>query len=491
MAITQPIGNIRAMPQTIEGVDPLLGMKAFAAGTQLGQELAGLSLASDRLRFEKAQLKAKEEGLKLEQSLAQFKLNALGAEVEERQARARSFNAEAAQRERELALSRADLAGIAAAQLLGEAEVPAPAVGTQPLLAGATVGAEQEEIPAEEAAVEQPAMEFKIPEVGAAAAAPAGSFRYQPRFATPGQDPMMQFGTPDPEATANAAIAQRRLQKTNDFLSRLRLTQATSPADARKLFATMPEFQAELRGLRPERSTLITRDANNLPVRYEVFKDDAGNVLSVLGEPSIDVETLYKERPAQKKVDEVFAEDFGKSTISAPKLQENIQLLNEARRILNSTDWATGPLVSILPEALSSRIPGIREGTKAQTAIEQVVAQSLREILGGQFAMREGDRLLQRSFDVRLEEADNVKRLDSLLATLTADAQAAGAQRLYFQENGTLAGYGGPSAGDIRQRVSAALGAPAPASPSGKSADDEVERAFSDYLSGFLPPPKR
>jgi hypothetical protein len=72
------------------------------------------------------------------------------------------------------------------------------------------------------------------------------------------------------------------------------------------------------------------------------------------------------------------------------------------------------------------------------------VAQSnLRQVLGGQFAAKEGEALLQRAYDTGQTKENNLKRLRSLYdqASDTINDKKAAAQ--YYEEFGTLKGFKG------------------------------------------------
>lgn len=461
MAITQPIGNVRVMPQAPDTGDPLLGMKAFAVGTQLGQELAGLSLASEKLKFEKAKLAAQSQGLKLEQLRARMAFSTAAedikrakeiedAKLDEQRARARLAGAEADIKERERTLATTDFGPALAASLLGDVSVgAAPAAEAAPVLSDATVGA----------AAPEPFRVPELPKVGAApapaAAPPATSYR--PQFSSADRNPEMALGSAAPYETALAAEREQGRREAETLVRQIAVTQLTSPAEARKMLPQVVALKEKVATARPTQGFLDAVDDRGVPLKYPVYMDSTGRPVSVAGAPRIDVEALHKQNIAAKELDTAFAKDFGAAIGAAPKTAENIKTLEAAEQMLTSSDVVTGPLISLIPLAVRSRIPGLREGVKAQAAVEQVTAQSLREILGGQFAAIEGENLLKRAFDVRMDEAENVRRLKALLATIKSGAEAMGAAREYFKANGTLFGYDGPSPSEVRDRIAAEL----------------------------------
>ena len=73
--------------------------------------------------------------------------------------------------------------------------------------------------------------------------------------------------------------------------------------------------------------------------------------------------------------------------------------------------------------------------------IEDIVFQSLKEKLGGQFSDSEGKRLVAAAFDQSLSEEQNIKRLERLLQVITDAAESKEEMIAYLNDNGTLKGY--------------------------------------------------
>lgn len=74
--------------------------------------------------------------------------------------------------------------------------------------------------------------------------------------------------------------------------------------------------------------------------------------------------------------------------------------------------------------------------------IKSIIFQSLRETLGAQFTEREGERLVQASFNILLDEDTNIKRLQRMKDTILEAAKAKENAAIYFRENnGDMSGY--------------------------------------------------
>ena len=87
----------------------------------------------------------------------------------------------------------------------------------------------------------------------------------------------------------------------------------------------------------------------------------------------------------------------------------------------------------------------------APEAVEEVVQRNLRIVLGAQFTQKEGERLIARAFNPRLEEPENAKRVRRLITQIRTAAQQKQAASDYFEANGTLVGFKGkrPSLSDF------------------------------------------
>ena len=75
--------------------------------------------------------------------------------------------------------------------------------------------------------------------------------------------------------------------------------------------------------------------------------------------------------------------------------------------------------------------------------------QSLKEILGGQFTEKEGQKLVQQTYDPRLSDEDNRAKVQASYDKLTALAEAKQKAVKYFSENGTLKGFQGSDSNTI------------------------------------------
>lgn len=127
---------------------------------------------------------------------------------------------------------------------------------------------------------------------------------------------------------------------------------------------------------------------------------------------------------------------------------QGLAKLKRAEDILRSGRNVSGPWVNA-----ATAIPVVGETIEAtfneqsravRDAVQSVVESNLRPILGAQFTKEEGERILNRTYNPRLSEQENLIRLEALKEQMIESAKAKEAAIKYFRENnGTLQGFPG------------------------------------------------
>ncbi len=160
-----------------------------------------------------------------------------------------------------------------------------------------------------------------------------------------------------------------------------------------------------------------------------------------------------KPTKGQEQVDRTFAKEY--VDWRGPKqadLAANLDRLRRAREDLKSKNL-TGPLAGFGTAGMRAYYNP--ESARVQQEIEEVVQRNLRLVLGAQFTQKEGDRLIERAFNPRLQEGANIARIDRLITQIERAAAVREDQARYFEEYGTLQGWEGrlPSAAEIEAFV--------------------------------------
>jgi len=212
------------------------------------------------------------------------------------------------------------------------------------------------------------------------------------------------------------------------------------------LQASMPSSPSPAEGSRGVLGTIASPPKIEKPEVRQV-----GNQLGVIGPGGTFTPTYTapekpeKPNDAWSDVDKAFAKDFvdWRATGGYADVRKQLQQLRASRRALQSGKNLTGPVVGRVPDAISAFVNP--EAVSTRESVEEVVQRALRLILGAQFTEKEGERLIARAYNPALDEKENAKRVGRLINQLDTMARAKEAATEYFEKNGTLQGYQGPS----------------------------------------------
>lgn len=154
-----------------------------------------------------------------------------------------------------------------------------------------------------------------------------------------------------------------------------------------------------------------------------------------------------------------------------------INQLSEAVDALDSGRNLSGPVIGIMPDQFNAFFNP--EAIDVREKVQEVVARNLKEILGGQFAQKEGENLLARAYNPKLEEAENRRRVQALLQQIQQAAIARDSMVKYFnQNNGSLVGYEGAGDFDPDGFIESLDGSQANQGQTGDDGLTEEERSF-------------
>ena len=138
-----------------------------------------------------------------------------------------------------------------------------------------------------------------------------------------------------------------------------------------------------------------------------------------------------------------FDQTFAKSLVefNEPDVRKGMEQLRGAINSLENSNTLSGPVISLLPNFIGDRVNP--DAAQTREAIEEVVQRNLRLVLGAQFTEREGERLISRAYNPRLEEEQNIERVQRLFKSIEDAMNAKLSQKAYFQRYGTLKGHRG------------------------------------------------
>lgn len=273
-----------------------------------------------------------------------------------------------------------------------------------------------------------------------------------PAFTDPDTGVETVPAVPPGQQSLSAALASTDNSSVIDRLAPLGIAQALKgrPAEGFTLGAGQRRFGAggeEIARGGPK-PLVPGRDTPYSPEVLEQLIDIAGaekasEIKAVLGGLGRGELVRRDLTPAELKVDETFGKDYadfiGRGGFA--DAEKNITQLRGVRDQLAAGEELTGGIKGYLPTVL--RTPFAPESVAAQETVEEVVQRNLRLILGAQFTEREGIRLIERAFNPRLSEAENVKRIDRLLDAMDTALEAKRAASEYYEASGSLRGFKG------------------------------------------------
>ena len=126
----------------------------------------------------------------------------------------------------------------------------------------------------------------------------------------------------------------------------------------------------------------------------------------------------------------------------------NLEKLDRVVTALGNRDDLTGitPAIGLkLGEIIGLPSAFAPTASDVQNRILSVAQESIKQIMGAQFAEKEGENVLRRAYDVSQPEAVNMKRVRELISSLEVVLKVKRKEAEYFEKHGTLRGYVGPS----------------------------------------------
>ena len=152
----------------------------------------------------------------------------------------------------------------------------------------------------------------------------------------------------------------------------------------------------------------------------------------------------------ENALDTEFAKEYAAWKVSGGRgdVEKNMGQLRSAITNLkdkkqNLTGATVGGVIpmSFIPDAILSRFNQGAVDTKE--LVSEVAQRNLRAVLGGQFAMKEGEQLISRAYNENLDEATNAVRVERLLLSMEKAYESKNSAILHFEKYGTLRGWKG------------------------------------------------
>lgn len=248
-------------------------------------------------------------------------------------------------------------------------------------------------------------------------------------------------------------------------------------AGAKPGFKILTPQEATQRGLPTQGYTWqINQETND--ISSLVKPSQAAVEVNIPGQPTPPTEL-------EKEIDKKFAPlavDWMAGDSSNAK--SRINQLKAVTKVLESGKRITGPVVGLTPDVVQSFVnPASRE---VRANAERVIQEGLRATLGAQFTKVEGENFLARAYDPRAPQADNLRRLRSIITQMEESAKDRDSMLKYVQGEGkgSLKGYTGrvPAIGDFYAAIEEQPTA-APAAPATTGRSQAIDAVLEKYRS--------
>lgn len=215
--------------------------------------------------------------------------------------------------------------------------------------------------------------------------------------------------------------AEKRFSLASDLLQKQR-----APAAAK---------EDEIIRLQKYRDTLDITDPRRREITERINYLARGKAGAAGPEPSV----------GQKQVDKKVADEYASWVVGGGGAQaaSRIAKIDDVVSQLSAEKSISGPVVGYalenLPTVASVLYPQAQD---VKDVVESVVQTDLRAILGGQFAQKEGEALIKRAYNPRLQEWQNAIRLRLLSKQMSNVADEKNRVMDYFSKNnGSMSGY--------------------------------------------------
>ena len=231
------------------------------------------------------------------------------------------------------------------------------------------------------------------------------------------------------EAEATAAASQLakdqfEYQKSQDLITNLLEQQKIKPQETfEQIEIEVPDNKGGTMKVQANRSLLT------------------GKVTPVMSGGGTNINVGGDTSDGFKKVNTTYATEFTNWNLTGgfAVAKENIGKINDVLQVLEEKN-VTGKYTGLQPKWMRSFTNP--DSVSIEDDIESIIFQSLKQTLGAQFTENEAKRLIQTSFNIRLDEKVNIKRLERMRDKILAMAKAKEKAAQYFKENnGDMSDY--------------------------------------------------
>lgn len=245
---------------------------------------------------------------------------------------------------------------------------------------------------------------------------------------------VQQYNASKKQRESAELVARRMMQQAEQFNQSLDLKN--------QQFLRQQDVDAQKERMFDRR---LQQQADRDEARIKMAQDREDARLAAAQRREEEARRKESEKPsnAEKAVDSAFGKEYA-SWVAGGGFNATKQNLTQLNDIIK--DFEEGNLGNISGPIIG-RIPGQSlinsKGVATQERVAGVVQQSLKAILGGQFAEKEAKQMIDRAYNPEMSEAENADRLKRLFSSMRGAAEMKQKAAQYFEENGTLKGFKG------------------------------------------------
>jgi hypothetical protein len=235
----------------------------------------------------------------------------------------------------------------------------------------------------------------------------------------------------------------KRYAPAKDVMTALERKETAKQAREAKLEETRIRLQEQEKQLqmRLEDQRLAREDRAALQRQLAQMQIDGRREIAQLNAEIKRSQVSSKLTPAQSAVDRKFGTEYADYVAlgGSSVINKQLETIDNVIKMIDDGLSVSGPSIALAArggdEILATIAP---DALSARDQIGGVIQSSLREILGGQFAMKEGEQLLARGYNIAESPKKNKERLVQLRKQIAEAAKAKEDSIRYFEEYGTL-----------------------------------------------------
>jgi hypothetical protein len=140
--------------------------------------------------------------------------------------------------------------------------------------------------------------------------------------------------------------------------------------------------------------------------------------------------------PGQEAADKSFGKEYQDWNAQGgyAGVDKQLQQLESAALALENDPSLSGGASTILPDAIRRRISP--DSVTIEQNVKQATQAALRQTLGSQFTEKEGEQIMQRSYDPALPAEENIKKIRAAAKELKTRALEKERASKYFESTG-------------------------------------------------------